>query len=99
MPKEKMNSAVMDPEMQAFALDVLTSSLTAVAGFFNNLHWTDLQHAMAKLGKCGREVRRCRRLADPALAVNRKNLRALDPVSRIERDLDRAFPVGRVEAG
>jgi hypothetical protein len=28
------------------ALDVITTTLTAVAGFFNNLHFTDLQQAM-----------------------------------------------------
>jgi len=32
MPKEKMNSAVMDPEMQAFAQDVLTSIQQARRG-------------------------------------------------------------------
>jgi hypothetical protein len=58
----------------------------------------DLKHAVTELRKRRRQVGRGRRLADPALAVDGEDLGSLDLVTRVELNLDRAFPVGRGEA-
>ncbi len=54
---------------------------------------TDLQHPPAKRGKGRRQVRRGGRLADAALAVDGKDLGALDLHRGILVDLDRAVSV------
>jgi hypothetical protein len=57
----------------------------------------DLQHPLAELGKRHRQVRRGRRLADPALAVDREDLGLPSISSRIQMDLDAAFAVLMLE--
>jgi hypothetical protein len=53
----------------------------------------DLQHLLAQFGKRRRQVRGGGRFADPALAVDREHLGALDLHRRVLMDLERAFAV------
>ena len=54
---------------------------------------TDLEHFLAQLGERRREVGRGRRFPDPAFAVNRENLRALDLHRRVEMHLQRSLAI------
>ena len=53
----------------------------------------DLQHAVTELRERCRQVGRRRRLPDPAFAVDRKHLCALDLVLRVERNLHAALAI------
>ena len=53
----------------------------------------DLEHFLAQLGERRRQVGGGRRFADPAFAVNRENLRALDLHRRVEMHLKRSLAI------
>jgi hypothetical protein len=59
----------------------------------------DLEDALAHDREGGGEVRGGRGLADPALAVDGEDLRAVNALGRVHVDLDGAFAVKAPEVG
>jgi hypothetical protein len=53
----------------------------------------DLKHALAELGEGGRQIRGCRAFANPAFAINGKDLRFADLQIGIKLYLNAAFAI------